>query len=79
MNTASEKFELNSDGISYIVAHFGTAENIYRLSSQQGTYLVAKDFYGSWVELTSKPGSAAINLALLGEQIEDHYKIAGLV
>ena len=79
MNTALEKFEINSDGITYIVERSPTDKNIYRLSSPLGTYVVAKDFYGVWVVLTSKPNSAPIYLTLLGEQIEEYFKIADTV
>lgn len=73
MSTTLEKFEINSDGITYIVERSPTDKNIYRLSSPRGTYVVAKDFYGIWVELTSKPNSASIRLTVLGDQIEEYY------
>jgi hypothetical protein len=77
--TNHHKFEINCDGIIFKVERSANDENIHKLHSSNGTYLIARDFFGIWVELTSKPGSARIHLSLIGTQIEKHYKAAGLV
>ena len=69
---APEKFVINHDGTSYNVERSMSDENIYKLSSPHGTYLISRDFYGYWVELTSRPGSADLPIAHIGEQIEGH-------
>jgi hypothetical protein len=74
MNTDPEKFEINLDGITYKVIRSATDNNIYRLNSAQGSYLIATDFYGTWTELTSTSDSADIPLTHIGRLIEDHYK-----
>lgn len=69
-----EKFEINIDGTIYKVTRSITDKNIYRLYSQHGSYLIARDFYGIWVELTSRPGSAYISLTQVGDLIENYHK-----
>jgi hypothetical protein len=72
MSMAPEKFVINYDGISYNVERSMSDENIYKLSSPRGTYLVSKDFYGNWIELTSRSGSADLPIAHIGERIESY-------
>jgi hypothetical protein len=69
---APEKFAIKYDGISYNVERSMSDENIYKLSSLKGTYLISKDFYGDWTELTRRSGSADLPIAHIGEQIERH-------
>jgi hypothetical protein len=73
MTIDAEKFEISLDGIIYKIMRSGSDKNIYRLSSQHGSYLIARDFYGIWVELTSKSGSASIPLTHIGQQIDNYY------
>jgi hypothetical protein len=75
MNPDPEKFELSVNGIPYTVQRAVKDQNIYRLNSLCGSYLIAKDFYGIWAELTSTPGSPDIPLNKIGEEIESYYKI----
>ena len=75
MNTDPEKFKITLDGVPYVVERSMTDNNIYRLKSSSGSYLIAKDFYGIWVELTSKSGSANISLTKIGQEIENYYKV----
>jgi hypothetical protein len=63
---------INYDGIIYQVERSMSDENIYKLSSPHGTYLVSRDFYGYWIELTSRSGSADLPITNIGGQIEDH-------
>ena len=72
MNTDPMKFEITVNGVIYNVERSPSDVNIYRLSSPLGRYLIARDFFGVWVELTSKKGSASISLSQIGQQIEDH-------
>ena len=76
MRSDPEKFEISLDGITYKVQRSTTDKNVYKLSNEHGTYLIAKDFYGIWVELTSKTGSANISLNQIGPNIEAYYKYA---
>ena len=69
---APEKFAIHYDGISYNVERSMSDENIYKLSSPKGVYLVSKDFYGDWIELTRRSGSADLPITQVGEQIERH-------
>ena len=71
MKTGPEKFEINSDGINYRVERSASDKNIFWLYCATGTYMVAKDFYNVWVELTRKKGSADIPLTEIGRVIED--------
>jgi hypothetical protein len=73
MTTGPEKFEINLDGITYKVTRSATDKNIYKLKSPQGSYLIARDFYGFWVELTRTSGSASVSLIQIGRLIEDYY------
>jgi hypothetical protein len=72
MYTDSKKFVINYDGTTYQVERSMSDENIYKLSSQYGTYLISRDFYGYWIELTRRSGSADLPIAQIGGQIEDH-------
>ncbi|WP_426669792.1 hypothetical protein ACPPVU_00840 [Mucilaginibacter sp. McL0603] len=72
MNTAPRKFVIDYDGTSYQVERSMSDENIYKLNSPHGTYLISRDFYGYWIELTRRSGSADLPITLIGEQIEDH-------
>jgi hypothetical protein len=74
MNADPEKFKITLDGVTYVVERSMTDDNIYRLRSAQGSYLIARDFYGTWVELTSSSGSPDISLTQAGRQIEGHYQ-----
>lgn len=75
MTIDTEKFEISLDGIIYKIIRSRSDKNIYRLSSQHGSYLIARDFYGIWVELTSRSGSAGIPLTHIGRQIDDYYNL----
>jgi hypothetical protein len=72
MNTDPRKFVINYDGTSYQVERSMSDENIYKLSSPNGTYLISRDFYGYWIELTRRSGSADLPIAHVGEQVERH-------
>jgi hypothetical protein len=72
MYTDSKKFVINYDGTTYQVERSMSDENIYKLSSPNGTYLISRDFYGYWIELTRRSGSADLPIAQIGGQIEDH-------
>ena len=74
MNPDPEKFKVSVEGITYMVHRSASDKNIYRLNSPRSSYMIARDFYGIWVELTSKTGSPHIPLSKIGEQIEHHYK-----
>ena len=74
MNTDPEKFNITLEGVTHVVERSMTDKNIYRLRSAGGSYLIARDFYGTWVELTSSPGSPDISLTQAGKQIEGHYQ-----
>jgi hypothetical protein len=78
MNPDPEKFHLSVNGIPYTAQRAVEDQNIYRLSSPRGSYLIAKDFYGIWTELTSTPGSPDIPLNKIGKEIESYYKILNL-
>jgi hypothetical protein len=73
MLTDPNKFEIHLDGLTYAVVCSVADDKVYKLTSKQGTYVIAKDFYNVWVELTRKGGSADIPLNEIGQQIEDHY------
>lgn len=73
MNTDPEKFEIDLDGIPVKVIQSPTDKNIYRLNSPRGSYLIARDFYGVWVELNCRPGSSYISLSQAGYLIEEHH------
>ncbi|MGZ3749869.1 MAG: hypothetical protein ACXVB0_10860 [Mucilaginibacter sp.] len=77
MNADPEKFEINSSGTIYKIERSMNDKNVYRIKSLLGTYLIAKDFYGIWVELTSKSGSPPISLNQIGREIENHYNSVG--
>jgi hypothetical protein len=79
MSPDPEKIKLSINGIPYIVQRAVKDQNIYRLSSLCGNYLIARDFYGIWVELTSTPGSPDIPLNKIGQEIESYYKILNLL
>ena len=70
MNTDPRKFVINYDGTSYQVERSMSDENIYKISGPHGTYLISRDFYGYWIELTRRSGSADLTIAHIGEQIE---------
>lgn len=70
MNTDPRKFVINYDGTSYQVERSMSDENIYKISSPHGTYLISRDFYDYWIELTRRSGSADLPIAHIGEQIE---------
>jgi hypothetical protein len=72
MNTDPEKFEIDVDGTTYKVQRSVTDKNIYNLHSPNGSYLIARDYYGIWVELASRAGSARIPLSQIGEQIDNY-------
>jgi hypothetical protein len=74
MNSDPEKFKITLDGVNYVVERSITDKNIYRLRSARGNYVIARDFYGIWVELTSSSGSPNISLTQAGKQIEGHYQ-----
>ena len=74
MHTDPEKFKITLDGLTYMVERSMTDSNIYRLRSAHGLYLIARDFYGTWVELTRSSGSPDIALTLAGRQIEAYYQ-----
>lgn len=74
MNTDPEKFKITVEGIGYQVERSLSEKNIYRLRSSGGSYLIAKDFYSVWVELTSSSGAPNIPLTQIGKQIEGHYQ-----
>jgi hypothetical protein len=72
MNTDPEKFEIDVDGTTYRAQRSATDKNIYNLHSPNGSYLIARDCYGIWVELASRSGSARIPLTKIGQQIDDY-------
>lgn len=76
MNTDPEKFKITLDGLTYLVERSMSDSNIYRLRSAGGSHLIARDFYGTWVELTRSSGSPDIALTQAGRQIESHYQRA---
>lgn len=73
MTTDPEKFEIIVDGTRYQVQRSKTDKNIHKLNSPSGSYVIARDFYGVWVELTSRSGSAHISLTRIGQQIDKYY------
>ena len=79
MNPDPEKIKLSINGIPYIVQRAVKDQSIYRLTSPSGNYLIARDFYGIWVALTSTPGSPDIPLNKIGKEIESYYKILNLL
>jgi hypothetical protein len=76
MNPDPEQFKITLEGVTYAVRRSTSDENMYRLQSPRGSYLIAKDFYGVWVQLTSTPGSPNISLTKIGELIENYHKFA---
>lgn len=74
-----ETFKISLEGVAYIVERSTSDKNIYRLKSAIGSYLIARDFYGAWVELTSSSGSPDIPLTKIGKIIENHYKTLNLL
>jgi hypothetical protein len=76
MNADPEKFKITLDGVTYVVERSITDNNIYRLRSARGSHLIARDFYGIWVELVSSSNSPKISLTQAGKQIEGHYQRA---
>jgi hypothetical protein len=72
MNTYPRKFVINYDSTSYQVERSMSDENIYKISSPHGTYLISRDFYGYWIELTRRSGSADLPIGHIGDQIEGH-------
>jgi len=79
MSPDPQKIKLSINGISYTMQRAVKDQNIYRLSSPCGNYLIARDFYGIWVELTSTPCSPDIPLNKIGQEIESYYKILNLL
>jgi hypothetical protein len=79
MNPDPEKIKLRVNGILYIVQRAVKDQNIYRLAGPCGNYLIARDFYGIWVELTSTAGSPDVPLNKIGKEIESYYKILNLL
>jgi hypothetical protein len=75
MNTDPEKFKISLEGVTYTVERSMSDKNIYRLRSAFSSYLIARDFYGIWVELTSSSNSPDISLTKIGKLIENHYKV----
>ncbi len=73
MNTDPEKFEIDVDGTIYNVKRSVTDRNIYNLNSPHGSYLIARDYYGIWVEMVSRSGSARLPLTKIGQQIDDYF------
>ena len=67
------KFEIHLDGLTYTVVRSVADDKVYKLTGKYGTYVIAKDFYNVWVELTRKAGSADIPLNEIGQKIENHY------
>jgi hypothetical protein len=76
MNPDPEQFKVTLDGVTYAIRRSTSDENMYRLQSPNGSYLIAKDFYGIWVQLTSTHGSPNIALTKIGELIENYHKFA---
>jgi len=76
MNPDPEQFKITLEGITYAVRRSKSDENMYRLQSPRGSYLIARDFYGIWVQLTNTSGSPNISLTKIGELIENYYKLA---
>jgi len=76
MNPDPEQFKITLEGVTYAVRRSKSDENMYRLQSPRGSYLIARDFYGVWVQLTNTPGSPNISLTKIGELIENYYKPA---
>jgi hypothetical protein len=70
-----ETFTISSEGVIFMVERSMSDKDIYRIRSTNGSYLIARDFYGIWVELTSKSGSPNISLTKIGQEIENHYKV----
>ncbi|MFI5162151.1 MAG: hypothetical protein ACHQHN_12805 [Sphingobacteriales bacterium] len=68
-------FEININSTSFIVEPGFTGLKVYRLYNDTSGYVIAKDFYGVWVELNRIPGSINISLNQVGRQIEEHYVI----
>ncbi|HTE00999.1 MAG TPA: hypothetical protein VK668_17025 [Mucilaginibacter sp.] len=73
MLTDPNKFEIHLDGLTYAVVRSVADNKVYKLTGTHGTYVIARDFYHVWVELTRKAGSADIPLTEIGQKIEDHY------
>lgn len=73
MLTDPNKFEVHLNGLTYSVVRSATDKNVYKLRSKLGTYVIAKDFYNTWVELTRKTGSPDILINQIGLQIDSNY------
>jgi hypothetical protein len=69
-------FTLIIGEVVYHVQQSVADKNIYQLNCQNGFYLIAKDFFGVWAQLASKPGSPDISLKKIGGLIEEYHKAA---
>lgn len=78
MKENERSFEIYAEGCTYHVERCTSKHKLYRLSGKKGSYLIAKDYYGVWVELDRKVGSADISLSVIGQLIDSHQNASDI-
>ena len=74
MTQKTALFEITLNDTLFSVAPGFSGLNVYRLYSNNGNYVIAKDFYNIWVELNRSPGAPNMPVNQAGRKIEECLK-----